>query len=183
MNRLLLSLAICVAIACGAAAQAKSVQLLNVSYDPTRELYKAINAAFVAEWKKKTGNDIVINQSHGGSAGRRAPSSTGSAPISSRLRCPKTSTRLRVTPSSCRSTGRSACRTASTPYTSTIVFVVRKGNPKEDPRLGRSRKARRIQIIVPNPKTSGGATLGLSRGVELCVAHAGRHGSDVQGLS
>ena len=51
----------------GCAAEAKTIQLLNVSYDPTRELYKQINAAFAAEWKSKTGDDVVIAQSHGGS--------------------------------------------------------------------------------------------------------------------
>src|SRR6266513_731157 len=60
-------LALSTVFAVGSAAEAKTIQLLNVSYDPTRELYKQINVAFAAEWKTKTGDDVVIAQSHGGS--------------------------------------------------------------------------------------------------------------------
>jgi sulfate/thiosulfate-binding protein len=130
--------------------------LLNVSYDPTRELYKDINKAFAASWKKQSGQDIAVKMSHGGS-GKQARSvidgleasvvtlalaadideiarQTGKIPADWQKRLPNN----------------------ASPYTSTIVFLVRKGNPKgikdwDD--LARPG----IQVITPNPKTSGGA--------------------------
>jgi len=135
---------------------AHAAELLNVSYDPTRELYKAVNQAFAEEWKAKTGEDVTIKQSHGGS-GKQARSvidgldadvvtlalaadidaiskQTNKLPADWQKRLPHN----------------------SSPYTSTIVFVVRKGNPKGVKDWGDLIKPD-VAVITPNPKTSGGA--------------------------
>jgi sulfate/thiosulfate-binding protein len=138
-----------------AAPWAQSASILNVSYDPTRELYQQYNQAFAAHWKQTTGQALDIRQSHGGSAKQSrsiqdgigadvatlalaydidALADRGLLPLNWQSRLPHN----------------------STPYTSTIVFLVRKGNPKgikdwnDLIRPG-------IQVITPNPKTSGGA--------------------------
>ncbi|HVU53265.1 MAG TPA: sulfate ABC transporter substrate-binding protein [Polyangia bacterium] len=140
-----------------AAAPARAqVKLLNVSYDPTRELYTDINKAFAQQWQQKTGQTLTINQSHGGS-GKQARSvidgleadvvtlglaydvdaiaeKSGRLPRDWQKRLPEN----------------------STPYTSTIVFVVRKGNPKGIKDWDDLVKPG-VNVVVPNPKTSGGA--------------------------
>jgi sulfate/thiosulfate-binding protein len=135
---------------------AAQTTLLNVSYDPTRELYRDINALFAADWKKKTGVDLTIRMSHGGS-GAQARSviagldasvvtlalaadvdaiaaATGKIPLDWQKRLPNN----------------------SSPYTSTIVLLVRKGNPKGIKDWDDLVKPG-IQVVTPNPKTSGGA--------------------------
>jgi sulfate/thiosulfate-binding protein len=130
--------------------------LLNVSYDPTRELYEAVNKSFAADWKAKTGETVTIRQSHGGS-GKQAravvdgldadvvtlalaadidqiAALTGKLPISWQSRLPDN----------------------SSPYTSTINFVVRKGNPKGIKDWDDLVKPG-VSVVTPNPKTSGGA--------------------------
>ena len=156
MNRVLLSIAVAVAIAFAAGAQAKSVQLLNVSYDPTRELYKSINAAFAAEWKKKTGNDVVINQSHAGSAGQARAVVDGLAADVVTLAVPEDIDAIARGAKLMPLDWQKRLPHGSTPYTSTIVFVVRKGNPKAVRDWGDLVKPG-VQVITPNPKTSGGA--------------------------
>jgi sulfate transport system substrate-binding protein len=137
----------------GAAAQ---VRLLNVSYDPTRELYTAINPKFAAKWKAETGQDVKIDMSHGGS-GKQARAiidgldadvatlalayDTDSIAKKSRALSPGWQARLPHN---------------SAPYTSTIVFLVRKGNPKDIKDWDDLIKPG-IAVITPNPKTSGGA--------------------------
>src|SRR5262245_35640948 len=113
-----------------ASAFAKTVTLLNVSYDPTRELYTAINQAFAADWKKKTGDDVVINQSHGGS-GKQARA------VIDGLDADVVTLALSYDIDAIAEKGNLLPKTwqkrlphNSTPYTSTIVFLVRKGNPK-----------------------------------------------------
>ena len=141
--RFVAAAALAFGLAVAAAAHADAT-LLNVSYDPTRELYQEFNAAFAKHWQAKTG-EKVTDQAVArrlGQAGAHA-SSTVSTPTSSRWRSPTTSTRSPRRPSCCRPTGRSGCRNNSTPYTSTIVFLVRKGNPKGDQGLGRPGQARR----------------------------------------
>ncbi len=139
----------------GCAASAAEVRLLNVSYDPTRELYQDVDAAFVKYWKDKTGETVVVEQSHGGSGKQARSVIDGLAgdvvtlalaydvdTIASRGLIAKDWSK-RLPHNSC-------------PYTSTIVFLVRKGNPKgirDWPDLGRSG----VSVITPNPKTSGGA--------------------------
>lgn len=132
------------------------VELLNVSYDPTRELYQEFNPAFAKHWKEKTGETVKVKQSHGG-AGKQARSvidgleadvvtlalaydidaiaeKTGKIPADWQKKLPNN----------------------SSPYTSTIVFLVRKGNPKNIKDWDDLVKPG-IQVITPNPKTSGGA--------------------------
>jgi sulfate/thiosulfate transport system substrate-binding protein len=137
-------------------ALAKEIQFLNVSYDPTRELYKEFNELFAKKWKEKTGDTVVINTSHGGS-GKQARSvidglqadvvtlalaydidaiadKAGSIPKDWQKRLPNN----------------------SAPYTSTIVFLVRKGNPKNIKDWNDLARPG-VSVITPNPKTSGGA--------------------------
>jgi len=130
--------------------------LLNVSYDPTRELYKAVNKAFLADWKEKGGEDIEIQASHGGSGAQARAvidglaadvvtlalandidaiaSKTGKIPVNWQQRLPKN----------------------SAPYTSTIVLLVRKGNPKGIKDWDDLTKPG-VAVVAPNPKTGGGA--------------------------
>jgi sulfate transport system substrate-binding protein len=137
-------------------AQAAGVTLLNVSYDPTRELFKAENTAFAAQWKAKTGQDVTINQSHGGS-GKQARS------VIDGLDADVVTLALAYDIDSIARIGHllpanwaTKLPQNSVPYTSTVVFLVRKGNPwkvKDWPDLVKSG----IQVVTPNPKTSGGA--------------------------
>src|SRR4051812_47718668 len=137
-------------------ANAAEVTLLNVSYDPTRELYVDYNAAFAKYWKGKTGQDVRINQSHGGS-GKQARSVIDGLPAD------VVTLALAADIDAVASQGKLlpinwASRLAdnSSPYTSTIVFLVRKGNPKGIKDWSDLVKPG-IQVITPNPKTSGGA--------------------------
>jgi sulfate transport system substrate-binding protein len=136
--------------------QAKEVDLLNVSYDPTRELYDAYNVAFAKYWKARTGDDVVVKQSHGGS-GKQARA------VIDGLEADVVTLALAYDIDSIAARGhyldpdwQKRLPNASTPYASTIVFLVRKGNPKgikdwnDLVRPG-------ISVITPNPKTSGGA--------------------------
>ncbi len=138
-----------------ARAAAAQVQLLNVSYDPTRELYEAVNAAFGRQWKARTGQELVVKQSHGGSGKQAravvdgleadvvtlalaydvdAVAKAGLVPADWQKRLPQN----------------------ASPYTSTIVFLVRKGNPKGVHGWDDLVKPG-VSVITPNPKTSGGA--------------------------
>lgn len=137
-------------------AAAREIRLLNASYDPTRELYREINAAFAERWKARTGDTVLIQQSHGGS-GKQARGVIDGLPadvvtlalaydidaiaMKGKRLPPDWQKRLPFN---------------SAPYTSTIVFLVRKGNPKgikdwDD--LARPE----VAVVMPNPKTSGGA--------------------------
>ncbi len=122
--------------------------LLNVSYDPTREFYKAINAAFAKQWKEKTGETVTINASHGGS-GKQARA------VIDGLEADVVTLALAYDIDEIAARGQRLANN-STPYTSTIVFLVRKGNPKGIKDWGDLAKPG-IQVITPNPKTSGGA--------------------------
>ncbi len=154
----LTALALIIAALIGTAAQTSAQQkltLLNVSYDPTRELYQDYNTAFARYWKTKTGQNVTINQSHGGSGAQAhsvidglqadvvtlalaydidAISQSGQIPANWQSRLPNN----------------------STPYTSTIVFLVRGGNPKHIKDWNDLVKPG-ISVITPSPKTSGGA--------------------------
>mgnify|MGYP003693932363 CR=1 FL=1 len=113
-------------------------QLLNVSYDPTRELYQSYNAAFAKYWQAKTGEKVAIKQSHGGSGAQARSVIDGHRRRRRHARARLRHRRdRRRTLSCCPKTGRRACRTTARRTTSTIVFLVRKGNPEEHPRLGR----------------------------------------------
>jgi sulfate transport system substrate-binding protein len=137
-------------------ASAAQVTLLNVSYDPTREFYVDYNAAFAKYWKAKTGNDVKVNQSHGGS-GMQARS------VIDGLQADVVTLALAADIDAVAAQGKllpinwqSRYPDNSSPYTSTIVFLVRKGNPKGIKDWGDLIKPG-VQVITPNPKTSGGA--------------------------
>ncbi|MGE5548665.1 MAG: sulfate ABC transporter substrate-binding protein [Solirubrobacterales bacterium] len=137
-------------------ARAADRTLLNVSYDPTRELYQEINAAFAKAWKAKTGEDLKINQSHGGS-GKQARSvidglEADVVTLALAYDIDVIAEKTALLPPNWQS--RRAYNSA--PYTSTIVFLVRKGNPKQIKDWDDLVKPG-IQVITPNPKTSGGA--------------------------
>ena len=137
-------------------ADAKTVTLLNASYDPTRELYTAVNKAFAADWKKKTGDDVVINQSHGGSGKQARAVIDGLDADVVTLALAYDIDAIAEKGNLLPKTWQSRLPHNSTPYTSTIVFLVRKGNPKALKTWDDLVKPG-VQIVVPNPKTSGGA--------------------------
>lgn len=141
--------------ACGV-AQAKDVTLLNVSYDPTRELYAEVNKAFVAQWKAKTGDDLTIRQSHGGS-GKQARSvidgleaDVVTLALASDINAIAENAKLLP------ANWQQRLPAGSSPYTSTIVLLVRKGNPKRIKDWDDLVRPD-VSVITPNPKTSGGA--------------------------
>ncbi|SMF91333.1 sulfate transport system substrate-binding protein [Paenibacillus uliginis N3/975] len=136
-------------------AEAKSVELLNVSYDPTRELYESYNKAFAAYWEKEKGQKVTFKQSHGGS-GKQSRS------VIDGLEADVVTLALGYDIDAIRQAGliqdgwEGKFEHNSAPYTSTIVFLVRKGNPKgikDWPDLIKEG----VEVITPNPKTSGGA--------------------------
>jgi len=136
-------------------AMAKDIQLLNVSYDPTRELYQDYNPAFSKYWQAKTGDKVTIRQSHGGS-GKQATS------VINGIDADVVTLALAYDVDAIAERGTIAKNWItrlpdnSAPYTSTIVFLVRKGNPKQIHDWNDLVKPG-ISIITPNPKTSGGA--------------------------
>lgn len=130
--------------------------LLNVSYDPTRELYKQLNPLFAADWKAKTGETVTIRMSHGGS-GAQARSvidgiDAGVVTLALAADIDQIAARTGKIPAD----WQKRLPNNAAPYTSTIVFVVRKGNPKSVKDWDDLAKSG-IQVITPNPKTSGGA--------------------------
>jgi sulfate/thiosulfate-binding protein len=137
-------------------ASAKSVELLNVSYDPTRELYVEFNQAFAKHWKAKTGDDVTIKQSHGG-AGKQARAvidglSADVVTLALAYDIDEISAKAKLFPAD----WQQRLPHNSSPYTSTIVFVVRKGNPRGIKDWDDLVKPG-VSVITPNPKTSGGA--------------------------
>jgi sulfate transport system substrate-binding protein len=141
--------------AAAAVAQAADVSLLNVSYDPTRELYHDVNAAFAKEWKARTGDNVKIKQSHGGS-GKQARA------VIDGLEADVVTLALAYDIDAVAERGllnkdwQKRLGHNASPYSSTIVFLVRKGNPKAIKDWGDLVKPG-VAVITPNPKTSGGA--------------------------
>ncbi|WP_136414012.1 sulfate ABC transporter substrate-binding protein [Herbaspirillum sp. ST 5-3] len=137
------------------AAWAEDINLLNVSYDPTRELYQDVNKAFAAQWKPRTGDKLSIRQSHGGS-GKQARS------VIDGLSADVVTLALAYDIDEIAQRGflakdwQKRLPHNSAPYTSTIVFLVRKGNPKGIKDWSDLAKPG-VAVITPNPKTSGGA--------------------------
>lgn len=136
--------------------RAAELELLNVSYDPTREFYAEFNKAFTEHWKKKTGDTVIIHQSHGG-AGKQARA------VIDGLKADVVTLALAYDINAiARKAGllpenwQSRLPNNSAPYTSTIVFLVRKGNPKGIKDWDDLVKTG-VEVITPNPKTSGGA--------------------------
>ena len=137
------------------AALAADVTLLNVSYDPTRELYQDIDAAFARSWKARTGDNVTVKQSHGGS-GKQARAVIDGLPadvvtLALAYDIDAISERGLIAPG-----WQKRLSYHSAPYTSTIVFLVRKGNPKKI-RDWNDLVKPGVAVITPNPKTSGGA--------------------------
>lgn len=144
------------ALALSLTAAAKDAQLLNVSYDPTRELYQQINAAFVADWKANTGDTLTIRQSHGGSSKQARAIIDGLEADVATLGIASDIDALHDNGNLLPADWQARLPQASTPYTSTIVLVVRKGNPKRVKDWADLAKPG-IAVITPNPKTSAGA--------------------------
>ena len=145
-----------VAVLAGSVLFAGPVKLLNVSYDPTRELYQDINAAFAKQWKAKTGVDVEISQSHGGS-GKQARSvidglQADVVTLALAYDIDSIAEHAHLLPAN----WQTRLPNNSSPYTSTIVFLVRHGNPKHikdwDDLVRQG-----VSVITPNPKSSGGA--------------------------
>ncbi|RVU49890.1 sulfate ABC transporter substrate-binding protein [Rubrivivax rivuli] len=139
-----------------AALAQKTVTLLNVSYDPTRELYVDFNKAFAAHWQKKTGEVVTVKQSHGGS-GRQARSvidglDADVVTLALAYDIDELHNKAKLIPAD----WQKRLPNNSSPYTSTIVFLVRKGNPKNIKDWDDLVKPG-ISVVTPNPKTSGGA--------------------------
>jgi sulfate/thiosulfate-binding protein len=153
---LLAALVLATALMASPMLLAAPTTLLNVSYDPTRELYDEYNKAFIAHWKQKTGKDVSIRQSHGGS-GKQARTVIDGLPadvvtLALAYDIDALATQGKLLPSN----WQARLPHNSSPYTSTIVFLVRKGNPKKIRDWGDLVRPG-ISVITPNPKTSGGA--------------------------
>jgi sulfate transport system substrate-binding protein len=151
-RNLLLAFGLTVAVAAGA----KDIKLLNVSYDPTREFYREFNAAFAADWQKNKGQKVAIETSHGGS-GKQARSvidglEADVVTLALAYDVDSISQRAKLFPAN----WQKRLPENSAPYTSTIVFLVRKGNPKRIKDWVDLVKPG-VSVITPNPKTSGGA--------------------------
>jgi len=144
------------ALAFAASGAMAQTTLLNVSYDPTRELYQAYNAAFAKAWQAKTGEKVSIRQSHGGS-GRQARSvidglEADVVTLALAYDIDEIAAKAKLLPGN----WQSRLPHASSPYVSTVVFLVRKGNPKRIRDWDDLVRAD-VSVITPNPKTSGGA--------------------------
>ena len=155
-KKLILSLIISILTVAIPLAALAEVNLLNVSYDPTRELYQDFNASFVKYWKKKSGQDVVIKQSHGGS-GKQARAvidglDADVVTLALAYDIDEIHDKAKLIPEN----WQKRLPHNSSPYTSTIVFLVRKGNPKGIKDWNDLVKPG-VQVITPNPKTSGGA--------------------------
>ncbi len=156
--RRLLAIGALAGLAAGA-AHAKDVTLLNVSYDPTRELYVEFNKAFAAHWKARTGDTVSIKQSHGGS-GKQARSvidglEADVVTLALAYDIDELANKARLIPSD----WQKRLKHNSSPYTSTYIFLVRKGNPKGIKDWGDLVKPG-VSVVTANPKTSGGARWG-----------------------
>ena len=137
-------------------AQAGTVTLLNVSYDPTRELYQDYNAAFAKYWKAKSGNDVQVQQSHGGSSKQARAVIDGLQADVVTLALAYDIDAIAQNAKLLPGNWQSRLPNNSSPYTSTIIFLVRKGNPKGIKDWDDLIKPG-VSVITPNPKTSGGA--------------------------
>ncbi len=138
------------------AAQAADIELLNVSYDPTRELYAEFNPLFAAHWKAKTGDTVTIQQSHGGAGKQARAVVDGLAADVVTLALAYDIDAISELTGKLPANWQSRLPNNSAPYTSTIVFLVRKGNPKGIKDWNDLAKSG-VSVITPNPKTSGGA--------------------------
>ena len=174
---IVITAAVAVLIAATVSAQ---TQFLNVSYDPTRELYVAVNAAFAKYWKAKTGQDIQFRQSHGGSGAQARAVIDG-------LEADVVTLALAYDIDAVSNSGlihkdwQKRLPQNSSPYTSTIVFLVRKGNPKGIKDWGDLVRSG-VQVITPNPKTSGGARWNYLAAWEYAKRKNGGNEAKAQGI-
>ncbi len=136
-------------------ATAAEISLLNVSYDPTRELYQEFNQAFAKHWKETTGDTVTIKQSHGGS-GKQARSVIDGIDADVVTLALASDIDAIAQRGAIKTDWQKGFANNNSPYTSTIVFLVRKGNPEQIKDWGDLVKPG-ISVITPNPKTSGGA--------------------------
>ena len=171
-----LTLALTMAGATGLAA-AKDITLLNVSYDPTRELYQEYNAAFASHWLAKTGDKVSVKQSHGGS-GKQARSvidgiEADVTTLALAYDIDEIAERAKLLPAN----WQKRLKHNSSPYTSTYIFLVRKGNPKGIKDWGDLVKPG-VSVITANPKTSGGARWGYLAAYGYALRQPG--GSDAK---
>src|SRR5665213_183338 len=139
----------------GAGTARAQVKLLNVSYDPTRELYQDVNQAFGKQWQQKTGQTVNISQSHGGSGKQARAVIDGLDADVVTLGLAYDIDALHDNGNLVPADWQNRLPDKSSPYTSTIVFVVRKGNPKGIKDWDDLIKPN-VKVIAPNPKTSGG---------------------------
>ncbi|MCB1242711.1 MAG: sulfate ABC transporter substrate-binding protein [Verrucomicrobiales bacterium] len=139
-----------------AAASVRAQEILNVSYDPTRELYEEYNTLFAKHWKEKTGKDITVNQSHGGAGKQARAVIDGLEADVVTLALAYDIDNIAKVAQLFPAEWQKRLPHNSSPYTSTIVFVVRKGNPKGIKAWDDVVKPG-VSVITPNPKTSGGA--------------------------
>jgi len=154
-RRTALAIGLAVSVA-GVSAASYAAEILNVSYDPTRELYQAYNVAFAKHWKDTTGEDVTIKQSHGGSGKQARAVIDGLDADVVTLALAGDVNQLVKNGGLIEAGWEKKLPDNSAPYTSTIVFLVRKGNPKgikDWSDLGKDG----IEVVTPNPKTSGGA--------------------------
>ncbi len=171
-----LSIAAALALALGvnAGAAPSPTTILNVSYDPTRELYDDYNAVFAAYWKKKTGQSVTVQQSNGGS-GKQARAvidglQADVVTLALAYDIDAISDRAKLLPPN----WQTRLPYKSTPYTSTIVFLVRQGNPKHI-RDWEDLIKPGVAVITPNPKTSGGARWNFLAAWAYALAHNGNN--------
>ncbi|QNQ96758.1 ABC transporter permease [Pseudomonas oryzihabitans] len=160
------------------ATQVHAVELLNVSYDPTRELYQQYNAAFAKHWKTETGEDVTIKNSHGGSGKQARSVIDGLQADVVTLALSGDIDALNLHQQLVDLNWQKRLADNSTPYTSTIVFLVRKGNPKGIKDWDDLVK-KDVQVITPNPKTSGGARWNFLAAWAYAKA---KYGSDAEAL-
>ena len=155
MKKSILVLLVALGVLLTAAVAARDASLLNVSYDPTRELYRQTNAAFAAQWKTQHGDAVTIQMSHGGS-GKQARSVVDGLPADVVTLALAYDIDAIADRGLLAKDWQKKLPNNATPYTSTIVFLVRKGNPKAIKDWDDLIKPG-VQVITPNPKTSGGA--------------------------
>jgi sulfate transport system substrate-binding protein len=155
----------CLLAACGPSSSSsnsqssgapQTVQLLNVSYDPTRELYRDVNEQFAAEWRTRTGQIVNVKQSHGGSGSQARAVIDGLSADVVTLALAYDIDAIQQRGKKLGADWQTRLPNNSTPYTSIIVFLVRHGNPKQI-RDWNDLTRPDVQVVTPNPKTSGGA--------------------------
>lgn len=157
LRRLCVRVSFWAAVCLSAPASLQAKELLNVSYDPTRELYKEYARLFARRWQAQTGEELTIKTSHGGSGKQARAVIDGLQADVVTLALASDIDALNKHRQLLNSDWRSRLANGSTPYVSTIVFLVRKGNPKKIYDWSDLVRDEEIEVITPNPKTSGGA--------------------------